>query len=431
MNVAIILAGGKGERFGGEVPKQFVVLHGHRVMDYAIKAFEQHPDIDKIILVVPANWKSEIVSEYPQHTVVLGGNTRRESSHNGLLACPANTNKVLLHDAARPFLDYNTIQRVLEALNKADAVDTAISATDTIIEVKNGVITNMPIRDYLYQGQTPQGFRYDVICKAHETVFVETTDDIRLAMEMGVECVSVAGSQFNFKITSSNDLYMAERVTQINATKTAKPLDFKDQKVLVFGGTGGIGSALVTKFEEQGALVTSVGSEIDLSKDALPETLNKEWDIIIHSAGLFIKKPFFELSIEEWDLVMAVNLRSTFLIAKLARNTMKKGGWLTFIGSSSSHRGRTSQSVYAASKAALNNLTQSLAAEFLDCNIRVNCINPPRTNTPMRHKAFPGENQSLLADPEMVAEDILRYCSGDETGHIVNLKYTSQFQVSR
>ena len=431
MNVAIILAGGKGERFGGEVPKQFVVLHGHRVMDYAIKAFEQHPAIDQIIIVVPANWKSEIIAEYPQHTVVLGGNTRRESSYNGLIACPTNTDNVLFHDAARPFLDYDTIQRVIDGLKIASAVDTAIPATDTIIEVKESKITDMPIRDFLFQGQTPQGFHYDVIRKAHETISVETTDDIRLAMEMGIECISVAGSQFNFKITSSNDLYMAERVTQINARKTNKIPNFKGKKVLVFGGTGGIGSALVKRLIEDDAIVTSLGSEVDISQKSLPDNLNQEWDIIIHSAGLFIKKPFAELSVNEWDNVMSINFRSAFLVAQLAHKTMKEGGWLTFIGTSSSHRGRTSQSVYAASKAALNNLTQSLAAEFLDNHIRVNCINPPRTDTAMRHKAFPGENKNLLANPKNVAEDILRYCDGDETGHIVNLKYSHQFQASR
>ncbi len=431
MNVAIILAGGKGERFGGEVPKQFVVLHGRRVMDYAIKAFEQHPDIGKIILVVPANWQAEILHEYPEHTIVLGGQTRRESSYNGLLACPPGTEKVLFHDAARPFLDYDTIQRTLVALDTAAAVDTAIPATDTIIEVKDGIITDMPVRDNLFQGQTPQGFRYDIIRKAHETVFIDTTDDIRLVREMGIPCKSVAGSHFNFKITSSNDLYMAERVTQVSAKKVARPLDMEGKRVLIFGGTGGIGSALTKRLQEGDALVTSLGSEIDLAQSTLPDSLIKEWDIIIHSAGVFIKEPFSELSVEAWDEVMNVNLRSAFLVAQLALKTMKNGGWLTFVGSSSSHRGRTSQSVYAASKAALNNLTQSLAEEFLDYGICVNCINPPRTDTPMRHRAFPGENRELLADPNQVAEDILRYCSGPETGHIVNLKYESQFRVKR
>ncbi|MBT4143760.1 MAG: 2-C-methyl-D-erythritol 4-phosphate cytidylyltransferase, partial [Candidatus Marinimicrobia bacterium] len=344
MNIAIILAGGKGERFGGEVPKQFVVLHGHRVIDYSIKTFEQHPQIGKIILVVPANWKAEIIAEYPNHTVILGGDTRRESSYNGLKACPNGTDKVLLHDAARPFLDYDTIQRALDGLDKADAVDVAIPATDTIIEVKDNYISDMPVRDFLYQGQTPQGFRYEVILKAHETIFVETTDDIRLAMEMGIKCLSVAGSHFNFKITSSNDLYMAERVTQINARKTRGNPNFKNKNVLIFGGTGGIGSALEKQLKKDKAHVTSLGSEVDLSDITLPESLNKKWDIIIHTAGLFIKKPFVELSIEEWNQVMDINLRSAFLVAQLAQNTMKSGGWLTFVGSSSSHRGRSSQS---------------------------------------------------------------------------------------
>jgi len=431
MNVAVILAGGQGERFGGEVPKQFVLLHGRRVVDYAVRTFEAHPHIHKIIIAVPENWLDQIGQEYSQHKVILGGESRRASSYAGLRACPAGTTNVLFHDAARPFVDASMISRVLDALKSHRAVDTAIPATDTIIEVHDGLITNMPVRDHLYLGQTPQGFDFQTILKAHETVKTETTDDVRLVKEMGVKTVSVRGSEYNFKITSSHDLYMAERVTQTQAPKQGANGDFIGKRALVLGGTGGIGSALVTKLESVGVDVIACGSEIDLASETLPESLEQPWDIIIHAAGVFVKKPFHDLTIEEWNRTMSVNLRSAFLVAQLARRAMSKGGWLIFIGSSSSHRGRMSQSVYAASKAALNNLTQSLAEEFLDLGIRVNCINPPRTDTPMRQRAFPNEDPSLLADPVHVAEDILQYCSGEETGHIVNLKYTAQSRAQR
>jgi len=169
MNVAIILAGGKGERFGGEVPKQFVILHGRRVVDYVIRTFESHPDIHKIILVVPEIWMDQMVVEYPDLEVVVGGEDRRGSSYAGLQACPPNTNKVLLHDAARAFVDTDTISRVLHALDDYQAVDTAIPATDTIIEVENQAVFSMPIRERLFLGQTPQGFDYETILKAHQT----------------------------------------------------------------------------------------------------------------------------------------------------------------------------------------------------------------------------------------------------------------------
>ena len=431
MNTGIILAGGQGDRFGGEVPKQFVVLHGRRVLDYGVETFESHPDIQKVIIVVPENWLGEIEHEYPQHEVVLGGNTRRASSYAGPRVCPPQTKKVLLHDAARPFVDHDMISRVLNALDDHLAVDTAINATDTIIEVHDGVITDMPIRDNLFLGQTPQGFDYETILKAHETIEVLTTDDVRLVKEMGIECISVAGSEYNLKITSSHDLYMAERVTQTLAPKKGNLADPSGKRALILGGTGGIGTAINEHLILAGAEVRAYGSEIDLAAESLPEDLNRHWDIIIHAAGVFIRKPFRELSIEEWNDVMSVNLRSAFLVGKLAQTTMKEQGWLIFIGSSSSHRGRTSQSVYAASKAALNNLTQSLAEEYLELGIRVNCVNPPRTDTPMRHKAFPNEDRSMLADPLNVAQDIIRYCSGDETGHIVNLRYASQFRTKR
>ena len=430
--VAIILAGGQSSRFGDEIPKQFLILHGRRVIDYSIRTFEENLRIYQIIIVTPEDWVKQIQKEYPDHNVVPGGVTRRASSFNGLKACPNDTKYVLIHDAARPFVDNKIIDNCIDALKTTDAVDTAIPASDTIIQIKNKKIHRMPPRKEMYQGQTPQAFKYNIILQAHEVIRGDTTDDIRLTKQLGVECIVVPGSEYNFKLTSQQDIYLGERISQIHQKADAQLSSFVGKKVLIFGGTGGIGSAIGAKLEKLGANVKKVGSEIDLGKRELPQHFNNtQWDIIIQSAGLFLRKPFVETNIEDWDSIISINLRSAFLVAHLAQQTMKKTGWLVFIGSSSSHRGRSEQSIYSASKAALNNLTQSLSEELLPLGIRVNCINPPRTNTAMRNREFPDENKSLLASPDEVAEDIIQYCQGNATGHIVNLKYQSQSMASR
>lgn len=432
MTVAIILAGGSGSRFGDEIPKQFIILHGRRILDYSIKTFESHPGINQIIIVTSHGWQEQIQSEYPNHKVVVGGSTRRDSSYKGILACPENSDLVLIHDAARPFIDHTIINNCLEGLKFQDAVDTVIPATDTIVEVKNNLISEMPNRDYMFQGQTPQAFKYKVIKNAHEMVTGETTDDIRLAKEIGINCYTVMGSEYNFKITTQQDIYLAERISQIHNKLNESDQNFDNKNVLIFGGTGGIGSAIGNLLSGFGANVKKLGSEIQLKNRELPKELfEKKWDIIIHSAGLFIRKPFEHTNIDEWDDIMSINLRSAYLVGQLAQNSMIDNGWLVFIGSSSSNRGRKEQSIYAASKAALNNLTQSLSEEFKHQGIRVNCINPPRTDTPMRDREFPNEDKSLLASPQKVAEDIILYCQGEATGHIVNLKYKAQANAKR
>ena len=282
MTIAIILAGGSGSRFGDEIPKQFIILHGRRILDYSIKTFESHSEINEIIIVTSQNWLGQIQSEYPNYKVIEGGDTRRDSSYNGLLACPKNTDQVLIHDAARPFIDHTIINNCINALKTEDAVDTVIPATDTIVEVKNKLITDMPNRDYMFQGQTPQAFKFNIIKKAHNEIRGETTDDIRLTKRLGIDCFTVLGSEYNFKITTQQDIYLAERISQIQNKLIESDQNFINKNILIFGGTGGIGSAIGDLLIGFGANVTKLGSEIQLKNRELPkEFFDKNWDIII------------------------------------------------------------------------------------------------------------------------------------------------------
>lgn len=210
MICAIILASGNSTRFNSEIPKQFHKLNERLLLDYPIHTFSKCNEIDRLIIVVPEKYCSKIQKEFPNHSVVSGGSSRKESAFNGLLACPPETEKVLIHDAARALIDNGTIIRCINGLNKAKAISTVVPTKDTVVETKGDIIVNMPNRSQMYLEQTPQGFHYQTILKAHNSIKVDTTDDIRLVNEMGIKCATVKGSENNFKITTQKDFQLAE-----------------------------------------------------------------------------------------------------------------------------------------------------------------------------------------------------------------------------
>ena len=216
MICAIILASGNSTRFNSEIPKQFHKLNGHMLLDYPIQTFSECSEIDRLIIVVPENYCSEIQKEYPDHSVVSGGSSRKESAFKGLLACPPETEKVLIHDAARALVDTATIIRCINGLDEAKAISTVVPTKDTVVETNKNIIVKMPNRSRMYLEQTPQGFHYQTILKAHTNIQVDTTDDIRLVNEMGIKCATVEGSENNFKITTKQDFQLADILLREN-----------------------------------------------------------------------------------------------------------------------------------------------------------------------------------------------------------------------
>ena len=210
MICAIILASGNSTRFNSEIPKQFHKLNGHMLLDYPIQTFSECSEIDRLIIVVPENYCSVIQKEYPDHSVISGSSSRKESAFKGLLACPPETEKVLIHDAARALVDIATIIRCINGLDEAKAISTVVPTKDTVVETNENIIVKMPNRSRMYLEQTPQGFHYQTILKAHTNIQVDTTDDIRLVNEMGIKCATVEGSENNFKITTKQDFQLAE-----------------------------------------------------------------------------------------------------------------------------------------------------------------------------------------------------------------------------
>ena len=216
MICAIILAAGNSSRFNSQTPKQFLQLNGRLLLDYPIQTFSKCDEVDQIIIVVAEGKVNAIQEAYPHHHVVPGGKSRRESSFNGLTACPSETEKVLIHDVARALVDKATILRCIDGLKKAEAVSTAVHAKDTVIETNGENIVQMPDRNRMFLEQTPQGFKYHTILNAHQNIKLDVTDDFRLVKEMGIECKLVEGSEQNFKITTQQDFQLAEILLKEN-----------------------------------------------------------------------------------------------------------------------------------------------------------------------------------------------------------------------
>ena len=212
MNIAIILAGGSGTRFKSKIPKQYFKIANKSIINYTIDAFEKSSLIDKIIIVVDKKYTNDISKKNPKHIVVSGGKSRFESSYNGILACPKNSKKVLIHDAARPFISQQIITSCIEALNNYEAVVTSIQTTDTVIRAKNMEVLQVEDRNQIFLNQTPQGFKYKTILDAHKNRSGSVTDDISLLDLNETKCKVIKGSKKNIKITTNDDIQFAMHI---------------------------------------------------------------------------------------------------------------------------------------------------------------------------------------------------------------------------
>jgi 2-C-methyl-D-erythritol 4-phosphate cytidylyltransferase/2-C-methyl-D-erythritol 2,4-cyclodiphosphate synthase len=214
---ALIVAAGRGTRFGGALPKQYLALGGGSVLRHAVTAFATHPRIAGVQVVIREEDR-EIFDKAVTGLAVLppvpGGAERQDSVRLGLEALvPHDPERVLIHDGARPFPDAALIDRILDALDRAPAAIPALPLGDTIKRIAEGLIRETVDRAQLWRAQTPQGFHFRQILAAHRSASGRVlTDDSAVAEAAGMVPVVVPGSEDNLKVTTAQGLAAAERL---------------------------------------------------------------------------------------------------------------------------------------------------------------------------------------------------------------------------
>jgi len=224
MNVRVLIpAAGAGRRMETGTNKQYLELAGRPVLARTLQVFEQHPLIDSITIIVAAAevdfCQQEIVASgrfSKVAAVVAGGAERQDSVYCGLQACEAaDDDLILIHDGARPLVSAALIDRVVAAVRRDGACLAAVPVKDTVKVVRDGCVVDTPDRATLWLAQTPQAFRYDLIRAAHDRAAAEgvrATDDAQLAEWAGAGVRVVEGDYRNLKITTPEDLPVAERL---------------------------------------------------------------------------------------------------------------------------------------------------------------------------------------------------------------------------
>ena len=221
-NTAIVLAAGQGQRMHSQIQKQFLEIQGYPVLYYSLRCFQESPLIQDIILVTGEDalsyCKEEIVKKYgftKVSNVIAGGKERYDSVYAGLCACK-DCRYVLIHDGARPFITEEIIERGLEKVKETGACVVGMPSKDTIkLSDAEGYVKETPDRKCVWTIQTPQIFSYALIREAHDSIrkkdMSKITDDAMvIEQETGVKVALAEGSYQNIKITTPEDLYIAE-----------------------------------------------------------------------------------------------------------------------------------------------------------------------------------------------------------------------------
>ena len=214
---ALVLAAGRGARFGGTLPKQYLPLAGASVLRHAVTAFAAHKRIAGVQVTIRPEDRGvydAALAGLDLLPPVPGGAERQDSVRLGLEAlAPLRPSRVLIHDGARPFPDTAMIDRVIDALDRAPAAIPGLPLGDTIKRVADGIVTETVDRSGLWRVQTPQGFHFEAILAAHRAAAGKAlTDDAAVAEAAGIRPLIVVGSEENLKVTTVDDLAAAERL---------------------------------------------------------------------------------------------------------------------------------------------------------------------------------------------------------------------------
>ncbi|HKL48061.1 MAG TPA: 2-C-methyl-D-erythritol 4-phosphate cytidylyltransferase [Desulfuromonadales bacterium] len=218
--IALIPAAGMGRRMKAGFNKQYIQLNGRPILARTLALFEEHPRIDRIIVISPADeidfCRTEIVERFgftKVQALVAGGSERQHSVRNGLDACAAEAGDiVLIHDGVRPLLPAHLIDEVIDTSRRKGSCIVGVPVKDTVKCVENGTIVSTPDRRTMWLAQTPQAFRFSLLDKAYRVAAAENlavTDDASVVEHLGEAVPIIEGSYRNIKITTSEDLTLA------------------------------------------------------------------------------------------------------------------------------------------------------------------------------------------------------------------------------
>jgi 2-C-methyl-D-erythritol 4-phosphate cytidylyltransferase/2-C-methyl-D-erythritol 2,4-cyclodiphosphate synthase len=215
---ALLVAAGRGHRVGGPLPKQYVKIGGDAVLRHAARRFLAHPDVSTVLVVIHPDDRAlydEAVAGLALPPPVMGGAERQDSVRNGLehLAAMGPFDKVLIHDAVRPFIADDVISAVVNAIGSDRGALPALPVADTLKRAQDGTVQTTVDRSNLWRAQTPQGFPFTALLAAHRAAKGRVlTDDAAVAEAAGLAVSLVAGDEQNFKITGPDDMERAERL---------------------------------------------------------------------------------------------------------------------------------------------------------------------------------------------------------------------------
>ncbi|MEI2711936.1 MAG: 2-C-methyl-D-erythritol 4-phosphate cytidylyltransferase [Nocardioides sp.] len=459
-NVAVILAGGVGARIGLSTPKQLLKIAGKPILEHTLATIQAHPSVDEIIIMMTPGHLDAVRAivnggAYDKVTRILeGGSTRNETTLRALDALGSDEANVLFHDAVRPLVSPRIIQECFDALETYQAVDVAIPSADTIIEVdEQDQITDIPPRARLRRGQTPQAFKASVLKRAYDLGMrdpeFQATDDCTVVLRYlpAVPITVVHGDERNMKVSEPIDVYLVDKLFQLTVHDRPETHDeagyrelLAGKTMVVFGGSYGIGGDLADLAEKHGARVfrfsrsttnTDVARRADIVRAA--ETVIAEAgrvDFVVNTAGVLPRSTLVETSEESIYAATEINyLGPVFIAQTFFPHLRETQGSMLLYTSSSYTRGRSGYSLYSSAKAATVNLTQALADEWAADGVRINCVNPERTATPMRTNAFGVEPEGSLLGSEFVASSSLDVLLSSQTGHIIDLRKDDPFRA--
>lgn len=225
MNMAVILSGGSGSRFGGDIPKQYICVYGKPVVVHTIEQFQRCDQVEYVVVVAEEAWAAQLQSWKKRFglwklaLLAPAGESRQESILNGLLAArelsKSGEDGVIIQDAARPLTSDRLIASLLEGLKEAPAVMPALAVTDTIYASEDGKrVSGLLDRSKLYAGQAPEAFQYKSYLELHtaKEKLAETSGSCQLPYQAGWDVKIIPGERGNIKVTYPEDLSFCERI---------------------------------------------------------------------------------------------------------------------------------------------------------------------------------------------------------------------------